>query len=359
MECSLVLDKGRGRGKQVALPGNYGEFLESLKVRIRTAQVRAALSVNREMISLYWQIGKDILERQQREGWGGKVIDQLAKDLQKSFPGVKGFSRTNLHYMRVFAEAYSEEFVQRCVGQIPWRHNIALLDKLKDSEQRAWYALKTIENGWTRNVLVHQIETDLYHRQGKAITNFQNVLDEPQSELAHQILKDPYNFNFFDLAQNALERDLENALLSHISKFLLELGVGFAFVGKQYHLEIGNQDFFIDLLFYHLKLRCFVIIDLKMGEFEPEFAGKMSFYVSAVDDLLRHEADQSSIGIVLCKSKNDVIVKYSLQNQSKPIGVSTYQLKDTLPEQLEDILPTVEQLEEELNTAYIEVERSL
>lgn len=354
-----MLEKGRGRGEQLVLPESYGDFLETLKVRIRTAQVRAALSVNREMILLYWQIGKDILERQQREGWGSKVIDRLALDLKQTFPEVKSFSARNLRSMRAFAHAYpDEEFVKQLVSQIPWGHTTRILQMVKEPERRAWYIQKTIQNGWSRNVLVHQIENDLYHRQGKAITNFYSTLDNPQSELANEILKDPYTFGFLNLEENILERDLENALMVHISRFLLELGIGFAFVGRQYHLEVGDQDFFIDLLFYHLKLRCYVIIDLKIGEFQPEFAGKMGFYVSVIDDLLRHKDDQPSIGIILCKSKNDTIARYSLQNQSKPIGVSTYQLNEKLPETLEDILPTIEQLEEELNTAYIEAKKA-
>lgn len=360
-----MTNKGRGRGKELVLPSDYGDFLETVKVRIRTAQVRAALAVNKEMILLYWQIGKDVLERQQREGWGSKVIDHLSLDLRQTFPEVKGFSARNLKYMRAFADAYpEEEFVQRLAAQIPWFHNCTILDKIKDAKERIWYIEKTIERGWIRNVLVHQIESDLYNRQGRAITNFSTTLDKPQAELAQQILKDPYTFDFLNLGEKILERDLENALLNHLLSFLVELGIGFSFVGKQYHLEVGGKDYYIDLLFYHLKLRCFVIIDLKISEFEPEFAGKMGFYVSAVDNILRHKDDQPSIGLILCKSKNDVIVKYSLTNQSKPISVSTYQLsqsgeqlEDEVPEAMEDILPTSEQLALEINAAYIEAKK--
>ncbi|MCM0588728.1 MAG: PDDEXK nuclease domain-containing protein [Gloeotrichia echinulata CP02] len=335
----------------------YDDFLRELKERIRSAQVKAALSVNRELVLLYWQIGREIITRQQQQGWGAKVIERLARDLKAAFPDMKGFSRTNLLYMRAFAEAYpDEQIVQQLVGQIPWGHNIRILDAVKDASAKLWYVQKTIENGWSRNVLVHQIESGLYHRQGKATTNFENTLPKPQSELAQQLLKDPYNFDFLSLGKEAQERELEKALIQHIRDFLLELGVGFAFVGSQYHLEVGNKDFYIDLLFYHLHLRCYVVIDLKIEDFQPEFSGKMSFYVSAVDDLLRHPDDQPTIGMILCKTKNQTIVEYALREMNKPIGVSTYQLRDTLPEQLQGSLPTIEQLEAELEALSVEVE---
>jgi predicted nuclease of restriction endonuclease-like (RecB) superfamily len=335
----------------------YDDFLRELKERIRSAQVRVALSVNHELVLLYWQIGREIITRQQQQGWGAKVIERLARDLKAAFPEMKGFSRTNLLYMRAFAEAYpDQQIVQQVVGQIPWGHNIRILDAVKDFSVRLWYIQKTIENGWSRNILVHQIESGLYHRQGKATTNFENTLPKPQSELAQQLLKDPYNFDFLSLGKEAQERDLEKALIEHIRDFLLELGVGFAFVGSQYHLEVGNQDFYIDLLFYHLHLRCYVVIDLKIEDFKPEFSGKMSFYVSAVDDLLRHPDDQPTIGMILCKTKNQTIVEYALREMNKPIGVSTYQLRDVLPEQLQGSLPTIEQLEAELEALTVEVE---
>lgn len=331
---------------------DYNSFLQALKDRIKGAQVRAALAVNSELVMLYWQIGHDILIEQQRRGWGAKVIDQLAADLRRAFPGTKGFSPRNLKYMRAFAEAWpDQEFVQASLAQITWYHNITLLEKLEAAEERAWYAARAIENGWSRNVLVHQIESGLYVRQGQAITNFGQTLPPPQSELAQQLLKDPYNFDFLTLGERALERDLERGLLEHIRKFLLELGVGFAFVGSQYHLEVGGQDFYLDLLFYHLRLRCFVVIDLKISEFQPEFAGKMNFYLSAADDLLRHPGDQPSIGIILCKTRNKVIVEYALRDANKPMGVSTYQLTESLPKQLKGSLPTVEELEAELSAS--------
>ncbi len=284
------------------------------------------------------------------------MIDRLAADLRKAFPEIKGFSFRNLKYMRAFAEAYpDQEFVQQPAAQIPWFHNCVLLDKVKDNAERKWYIHQTIQQGWSRNVLVHQIESGLYHRQGKSVTNFERTLPKPQSELAQQIIKDPYNFDFLSLREAAQERDLEKALINHIRDFL-ELGVGFAFVGSQYHLEIGGQDFYIDLLFYHLRLRCFVVIDLKIEEFKPEFSGKMNFYVSAVDDLLRHPSDQASIGMILCKSRNKTIVEYALRDMNKPIGVSTYQLRQALPENLQGSLPTVEQLEAELNVVSVEIQ---
>jgi predicted nuclease of restriction endonuclease-like (RecB) superfamily len=261
----------------------------------------------------------------------------------------KGFSSRNLKYMRAFAEAWPDNtFVQQVVAQIPWGHNVRILDYVKDPPEREWYMRQTIQHGWSRNVLVHQIESALYRRQGKALTNFDRTLPAPQSELAQQILKDPYSFDFLTLGPEAQERDLERGLLSHIRDFLLELGVGFAFVGSQYHLEVGGQDYYLDLLFYHLRLRCYVVIDLKISEFQPEFAGKMNFYLSAVDGLLRHPTDQPSVGIILCKTKNKVIVEYALRDTHKPIGVSAYQLTESLPKQLRGSLPTIEELEAEL-----------
>ena len=333
----------------MSLTEDYQQFLQKLKQRIRNAQLKAALSVNRELVLLYWQIGREILIKQQQQGWGAKVIDRLAKDLRSDFPEMKGFSPRNLKYMRKFAQTYpDEQIVQQLAAQIPWFHNCVLLDKVKDSTEREWYIYKTIEHGWSRNVLVHQIESGLYHRQGKAITNFERTLPSPQSELAQQLLKDPYNFDFLRLGEEARERDLEKALINHIRDFLLELGLGFAFVGSQYHLEVGGEDFNLDLLFYHLGLRCFVVIELKVREFQAEFSGKMNFYLAAVDDLLRHPDDAPSIGIILCKTKNETIVEYALREMNKPIGVSTYQLREALPSDLQGSLPTIEQLEAEL-----------
>ena len=299
---------------------------------------------------LYWQLGREILERQQRHGWGAKVVDRLARDLRHAFPDQKGFSPRNLKYMRAFAETWPDEaFVQQLAAQIPWFHNCVLLEKLGDQQQRIWYARQTIEQGWSRSILIHQIESGLYQRQGRALTNFERALPPERSDLARQLLKDPYNFDFLGLGIDAQERDLEKGLLLHVRDFLLELGVGFAFVGSQYHLSIADQDYYLDMLFYHLKLRCFVVIDLKIGEFKPEDAGKMNFYLSALDDILRHPDDQPSIGLILCKSKNQVIVEYTLRDMRKPIGVSEYQLTQALPDYLQTSLPTIEELEEALN----------
>ena len=268
---------------------------------------------------------------------------------------MKGFSPRNLKYMRAFAEAYPEAaFVQQVVAQIPWGHNVRILDYVKNPAAREWYARQTIQYGWSRNVLVNQIESGLYHRQGQALTNFARTLPAPQSELAQQLLKDPYKFDFMTLGPDAHERDLQGGLLTHLRAFLLELGVGFAFMGSQYHLEVGGQDYYLDLLFYHVHLRCFVVIDLKMEEFQPEFAGKMGFYLSAVDDLMRHPDDQPSIGIILCQGQNKVVVEYALRDLQKPIGVSGYQVTEALPEQLQGSLPTIAALEAELSTASAE-----
>lgn len=328
----------------------YDDFLRDLKDRIRSAQVKAALAVSHELVTLYWNVGRQLIAEQMRRGWGAKVIDRLAADLRHAFPEMKGFSPRNLKYMRALAEAYPDaEFVQQVVAQIPWGHNLRILDAMNNPDEREWYLRQTIEHGWSRNVLVHQIESQLYQRQGKALTNFAQTLPAPQSELAQQLLKDPYTFDFLTLGAAALERDLERGLLAHLREFLLELGIGFAFVGSQQHLEVGGQDFYLDLLFYHLRLRCFVVIDLKISEFQPEFVGKMNFYLSAVDDLLKHPNDQPSIGIILCKTRNNVIVEYALRDTNKPMGVSTYQLTESLPKQLKGSLPTIEELEAELS----------
>ena len=334
-------------------PDSYELFFNDLKQRIRNARVKAALAVNKELILLYWQIGTGILSKQNKEGWGTKVVTRLAKDLKQAFPDMKGFSIRNLKYMRSFAEAWPDDStVQQLAAQVPWFHNCILLDKVKDPEARQWYIRKTIENGWSRNVLTMQIETDLYQRQGGAVTNFERTLPKPQSDLAGQMLKDPYSFEFLTISDEAAERELERGLVGRIRDFLLELGTGFAFVGSQYHLDIGGEDFYLDLLFYHLELRCFIIIDLKMGDFKAEYSGKMNLYVSAVDDMLRNEHDNPTIGIVLCKSKNKTIAEYALRNVSTPIAVSTHKL----PKQLQDSLPTPKQLEMEMEAAVEAIE---
>lgn len=330
----------------------YETFLGEIKERIQTSQLRAAVAVNRELVLLYWTIGRDILSRQKQHGWGAKVIDRLAADLQRGFPGIEGFSPRNLKYMRAFAQAWPDEpIVQEALARITWYHNLTLLEKVKGREERLWYARAAVANGWSRNVLVHWIESDLHKRQGKASTNFERSLPAPQSDLARELLKDPYNFDFLTLTREAEEREIELGLVEHIREFLLELGVGFAFIGQQYKLEVGGEDFSIDLLFYHVKLRAYVVLELKAGPFKPEYAGKMNFYLSAVDDLLRHPDDQPSIGIILCKTKNQVVAEYALRDLAKPVGVASYftKLVESLPAQLEGSLPSPQELEAELS----------
>lgn len=331
------------------LPDDYAALLTDLKGQIRGAQVRAALAVNRELLGLYWRIGQAIVQRQAQRGWGAKVIDQLSRDLKAEFPELKGFSPTNLKYMRSFAEAYPDYGDgQQPVDQLPWGHLVSLLTSVKDPATREWYARATLQHGWSRNVLVHQIDSRLHERQGQASTTFDRTLPAAQSELATQLLKDPYTFNFLSLGTEAHERDLERGLLAHLRDFMLELGVGFAFVGSQYHLEVGGEDFYLDLLFYHVKLRCYVIIDLKIGDFRPEYVGKMNFYLAVADDLLRHPDDAPSIGLLLCRTQNKVVAEYALRGVDRPLGISSYQLAQALPQELAGQLPSVEALEAEL-----------
>ncbi len=342
-----------------ALPASYGELLDELKQRIRTARVKAALSVNRELITLHWDIGRLIVTRQREEGWGRSVVERLSRDLRFEFPDLKGYSPQNLWNMRAFYLAWTEEVEElqqtvgemdgenfpQVVGEIPWGHSLQLISKLEHPLERLWYAQQTIEHGWSRAVLVHQIESDLYERQGKALTNFEQALPAPQSDLARELVKDPYNLEFLGIADEVSERELERSLLDHLKDFLLELGKGFAFVGSQYHMEVGEQDYYLDLLFYNYILRAFVVIDLKVEAFQPEFAGKMNFYLNAVDELLRHPDDQPPIGLILCKERNRVTVEFSLRGMTQPMGVSEYQL---LPKDVRDALPTPEQLQAEL-----------
>lgn len=328
---------------------SYEALLNDLKNRISSARTRAALAANRELVLLYWQIGLEILTRQEAEKWGAKVIERLAADLRREFPDMKGLSSRNLLFMRAFSAAFpDEEKVKQLVSQLPWGHLVRLIQIVKSPAEREWYIRKAIEHGWSRNVLVHQIESGLMRRQGQAITNFQTTLPSPQSDLAHETLKDPYLFDFLSIGEEAHEREIEHELVKHITNFLLELGAGFSYVGKQYHLEVGGEDFYIDLLFYHLKLRCYVVIELKAGPFKPEYAGKLNFYLSAVDAQLRHESDNPSIGLILCKDKNKLVAEYALKDIAKPVGVSEYRLVEAIPEELKTSLPTVEQLEAEL-----------
>jgi predicted nuclease of restriction endonuclease-like (RecB) superfamily len=362
------------------LPAGYVQFLEDLKSRIRTAQVKAALSANHELIALYWHIGKSITGRQHAAGWGKSVVERLAQDVQREFPGISGFSPQNIWKMRSFYIAWTDETrsisaamgrmrddkdlsqlvremdgrtLPRAVAGLPWGHNTEIIFKVKDPLERLWYAHMAIEHGWSRSMLLHWIESDLYARQGKAVTNFRAVLPAPQSDLAEQALRDPYVFDFVTMDAEARERDLKRGLLDHIRRFLLELGAGFAFVGQQVHLEVDGEDFYVDLLFYHLRLRCFVVIELKAQSFKPEFAGKMNFYLSAVDDLLRHPEDKPSIGIILCKTRSKIVAEYALRDLAKPVGVARYVTKmvEALPAKFKGSLPTIRQIEDELASA--------
>jgi predicted nuclease of restriction endonuclease-like (RecB) superfamily len=411
---------------QSLLPAGYGAFLADLKTRIRRAQVKASLAANRGMIELYWDIGKSIVERQRQEGWGKSVVERLAADLQKTFPGIRGFSRQNIWFMRAFYLAWTtspsnlqqragelagpklsrpvtvlegenppravsglpesilqrplenlenhqnitqnkDEFTSapilprpvgeldgailpRVVSEIPWGQNIALFHKVKDPIRRLWYAKMTFEHGWSLPILIHNIESRLYESQGQAVTNFKATLPPLQSDLAQQAIKDPYTFDFMTLADDAKERELEQGLVDHIQKFLIELGIGFAFVGRQVHLEVEGEDSYIDLLFYHLRLRCYVVIELKTGQFKPEYAGKMNFYLSAVDDRLRHPDDKPTIGLILCRSKRKLSAEYALRDIRKPIGVAAWQtkLERSLPKRLKSQLPSIADIEREL-----------
>lgn len=331
----------------------YQQWLGDIKQTIQNAQQRAALTVNRQLLQLYWQIGVSILQQQAAQGWGAKVIEQVAKDLKRDFPHLKGFSRANLMYMRSFAEAWpdfeQDEIVQQAVGQLPWGHNLVLLSKLKETEQRIQYARHAQLHGWSRAVLVHHIELRTLERTGDLNHNFSNTLPKAQSDLARESFKDPYLFDFLNIGSEAQEREIENALIQHISQFLLELGAGFAYVGRQMHIEVGDQDFYIDLLFYHLKLRCYVVIELKAVDFKPEHAGQLSFYLTAVDKQVKSEQDNPTIGLLLCKTRNKVIAEYALSNITSPIGVSEYQLTQALPDHLKLSLPSIEEIEQELS----------
>ncbi len=369
----------------------YKQWLTHLKAQVRSAQIKAGLKVNAELLALYWQLGTEIVQKESFSQWGEGLIPHLSKDLLSEFPDMKGFSRSNLYYIKNWFSFYGQKssIVQQLVGQlqsdnpivqqpvaqtaqfvsepvgqigqqvvdqipallttIPWGHHLQIITKCKKLEEALFYIKETSTHNWSRNVLVHQVESGLCHRQGAAITNFETALPRPQSDLARELLKDPYKFDFLSLGNEYAEKDLENALVEHITKFLLELGAGFSYVGKQYPVEIGGRERRIDLLFYHLKLRCFVVIELKTGAFEPEYAGKLNFYLNVVDDQLRHATDEPSIGIIICRERNKVVAEYALRGMNKPIGVSEYQLTETLPLAWEGKLPTIQQIEEELN----------
>jgi len=380
------------------LPADYPSLLASIKQRIRTAQVRASLSANAELIRLYWDIGRAIAERQRHQGWGSGVIPRLARDLHNELPEVKGFSERNIKLMTQFYRQYPSletigqpvvaqlspascakqlnagddtrvvaaisllagtelssdqvvAIVQPLVAQLPWAHNVVLMQKVKALSTRLWYMRQTLSEGWSRDVLAQMIDSGAHLRQGKAITNFDQQLPPSQSDLAIQTIKDPYIFDFLTLEEPFHERELETGLLVHVEKFLLELGQGFAFVGRQYHLDVGREDFYLDLLFYHLRLRCFVVVDLKKGPFKAEYAGKMNFYCNVVDDRLRHPTDQPTVGLILCQDKNRLVAEYALKGVNKAIGVSEYRLTRALPARLKSSLPSIQEIEAELSTS--------
>ncbi|MCX6993579.1 MAG: PDDEXK nuclease domain-containing protein [Kiritimatiellaeota bacterium] len=379
-------------GAKSILPADYPRLLHDIKSRIRTAQIKATFSANREMILMYWDIGRMIVARQQKEGWGSAVIPRLSRDIRNEMPEVKGFSERNIGYMIRFAGEYGEPLIlqqpvakltgttkgpqlaaqighpeilpqavaktegiltilQQLVAELPWGQNIVLMEKVKDLPARLWYMQRILEHGWSRPVLHLMIESRAHERQGKAVTNFIQKLPPPQSDLAQQVLKDPYIFDFLTLQEPFHEREMEISLIRHLEKFLLELGQGFAFVGRQFHLDVGDDDFYVDLLFYHFRLRCFVVIDLKKGAFKPEYAGKMNFYCSVVDDRMRHATDNPTIGLILCQDRNKVVAEYALRGVRKPIGVSEYQLTRALPRKFKSVLPTIEEIEAELSEA--------
>lgn len=342
--------------KTSMLPADYGDWLSILKQRIAGARQRALFAANEEQIHLYHDIGREILERQSRQGWGTKVIDRLSSDLRDAFPQMKGLSVSNLKYMRFFAqECPTRQMGQQSADQLPWFHIVTILTRLPDPAIREWYAQETIKHAWTRDTLESQIKSQLHLRQGAAITNFKERLAHPQAGLATQILKDPYHFDFLGLGDEAHERDIENALVRHITRFLLELGQGFAFVGRQYRLEVEGDEFFIDLLFYHIRLKCYVVVELKAAAFKPEHAGQLNFYLSVVDAQIKAPDDKPTIGILLCKTKKKMVAEYALSGIDKPMGVAEYQLVRSLPEPLDTCLPSIEELEAGLS---IELETS-
>ena len=372
--------------RKLSVDSQYKKWVVELKGKIGAAQIKAAMTVNRQLLELYWQLGKDIYEKQQKANWGDGLIEQLSKDLSAAFPNIKGFSRANLFFIRKWYLFYREaEIVQQVVGEIggkekvpqvvgvlegsekvsqvvrlmgekvsqvvaeiPWGHNRLIISKCSDVKEALFYVRETIRNNWSRAVLGAQIESGLYRRRGKTINNFDVTLDGPQADLARETLKNPYNFDFLMLGKDTQERDLENALIDHVQNFILELGQGFAYMGKQFPIKVGGEEFYLDLLFYHTRLRCYVVIELKATEFKPEYAGKLNFYLNVVNKQFRHAQDQPSVGILLCKTPNKIIVEYALENISGPLGVAEYQIMRSVPEDLRGELPSIEELEGEL-----------
>jgi predicted nuclease of restriction endonuclease-like (RecB) superfamily len=346
----------QGKNSQIIRDADYSAFLKDVKQRIQSAQIKAAVRVNQELLGLYWDLGEQIIEKQREAKWGDGFLEQMSRDLLAEFPDLKGFSRRNLNDMKRWVSFWRQlvakmgvEFGPQLVGQIPWGHNLLIINKIKNASEALFYVRKTIENNWSRAVLTHQIEGGLYQRDGKAITNFEATLPAPQSDLAIQTLKDPYNFDFLMLRERHDEKELEDALTDHLTRFLLELGAGFSFLGRQFRLEVGGDEFFADLLFYHVRLHCYVVVELKTDKFKPEFAGKLNFYISAVDNILKADGDYPTIGILICKSKNDTVVEYSLKDVHKPMGVSEYLITQHLPNELRSSLPSIEEIETELS----------
>lgn len=342
--------------ESLSLDPNYVEFLASVKARLKTAQIRAALASNSEQIQFYWELGTDLIDRQKNYKWGENFLDQFSRDMRGANPGMQGFSVRNLYRMKKFAHLYpNPKILPQAVAKLPWGNISSLIHMVKDGEIRNWYAEQTLKNGWSRSVMEIQIESGLYERQGllnSKQTNYREHLPIPQSDLANEILKDPYNFDFLTITDKAHEREIENALVTHVRDFLIELGQGFAFVGSQVPLTFDDQEFFIDLLFYHLHLRAFVVVELKSGKFKPEHTGQLGFYLAVVDDLMRREGDNQTIGILLCKSKNKIVAEYALRGMKAPIGISQYTLSKALPSELKSKLPSVEQIEAKLNVGY-------
>ena len=328
----------------------YRQFIVAIKSKIQSSQIKASIKVNVELLKLYWDIAQMIVEKQKDSAWGSNLIAEISKDLKEEFPNMKGFSKTNLLYMKKWYIFYSQENLPQVVGEIfkiPWGHNREIVTKVKDIDEALFYVQKTTQNSWSRVVLLHQIESNLYNRSQKSINNFDKNLPSPQSDLAKALLKDPYNFDFLNLTEKHDELELEDALMQHMTKFLLELGNGFAFVGRQYKLIVAGDEFRIDLLFYHVKLKCYIVVELKTVKFKPEFAGQLNFYVSAVDGEIKEANDNPTLGLLICKSKNDTVVEYSLQRIDSPIGVSAYELTQVLPEEFKSSLPSIEEIEAE------------
>lgn len=349
-----------------SIPLGFAEVFQELKKKIQEARLSAAVAVNQRLIKLYWEMGKTIFEIQQTQKWGSRDVESLGNELQKAFPGISGFSRSNLFKMRAFYLSYEKvsqtvkQFEELPIAQVPWGHNVILVTKIKDTEERLWYAHMTIEEGWTREALEDAIGSKYFRRHGKAITNFKDRLPEPESHLAQEILKDPYQFDFLELRNGYKERELEQGLIDHIQQFLIELGQGFAFVARQYHLEVDGDDYYIDLLFYHLQLRCYCVIEIKTTSFKPEYAGKMNFYLSAVDDFVKSDEDNPSIGLILCKTKKQFTAEYALRDIHKPMGVSQYEgiITKSLPKRFQQSLPSIQEIEAELSGSSPDVQRT-